>query len=306
MSGGVLSAMWVLLWASGFIVAGVSRQHADPLTFLAVRYVLSIAVFGALARVAGASWPRSRRAWRDALIAGALIQGLYLGGVFWAMWHGLPAGVAALVGGLQPLLTAAIVAPWLGERVVARQWLGIALGFGGVALVVAPALGRVDGIPPLALAVAFGAMLAFTAGTFWQKRIGAALDVRVGAAIQFIGALVLTAPVAVLIEPGRFDGSWPVWGAMLWCVFGISVGATSLLLVLIARGAVSRVVALLYLVPPAAALMAFALLGETMMLVQIAGMALCAVGVLLAARTAPVISAGGRPGRTAAQQQDPA
>jgi drug/metabolite transporter (DMT)-like permease len=284
MNGGLLSALWVVLWASGFIAAGVSRQHADPLSFLALRYVFSIAVFGGLAMAAGARWPRSRRAWRDALVAGALIQGLYLGGVFWAMWHGLPAGVAALVGGLQPLLTAGLVAPWLGERVATRQWLGIALGFGGVALVVAPALGRVDGIPPVALAVGFVAMLAFTAGTFWQKRIGAALDLRVGAAIQFVGALVLTAPVAALIEPGRFDGSWPVWGAMLWCVLGISVGGTSLLLILIARGAVSRVVALLYLVPPAAALMAFLLLGETMTPVQIAGMALCAVGVLLAAR----------------------
>jgi drug/metabolite transporter (DMT)-like permease len=251
-------------------------------------------VFGALAKAAGIGWPRSKRAWRDALIAGALIHGLYLGGVFWAMWHGLPAGVAALIGGLQPLLTAAVVAPWLGERVVARQWLGIALGFGGVALVVAPALGRVDGIPPLALAVAFGAMLAFTIGTFWQKRIGAALDVRIGAAIQFVGALVLTAPAAVLIEAGRFDGSWPVWGAMLWCVLGISIGGTSLLLVLIARGAVSRVVALLYLVPPAAALMAFGLLGETMAPVQIAGMALSAVGVLLAARPAPALARAGR------------
>src|SRR5581483_8969913 len=131
---------------------------------------------------------------------------------------------AALIGGLQPLVTAALAGPLLGERVTARQWLGIALGFGGVALVVAPklgpalgprlgpALGTIDGIDPVALAVAFGAMLAFTVGTFWQKRIGAALDLRVGAAIQFVGALALTAPIAALTEDWRFDGSWPVWG----------------------------------------------------------------------------------------------
>jgi drug/metabolite transporter (DMT)-like permease len=284
MSGGLISALWVVLWASGFIAARVSSAHADPLTFLLLRYGFSIAVFGALALHAGAAWPRTRRGWGDALVAGALIQGLYLGGVFWAMWHGLPTAVAALVGGLQPLLAAA-VAPLLGERVTARQWLGITLGFGGVALVVAPGLGKIDGIPPVALTVGFAAMLAFTAGTFWQKQAPTKLDPRVGGAIQFIGALVLTAPIAALIENGRFDGSAALWGAMAWCVLGISVGGTSLLLILIARGAASRVVALLYLVPPTAALMAFVLLGETLTQIQAVGMALSAVGVLIAVRS---------------------
>jgi drug/metabolite transporter (DMT)-like permease len=204
--------------------------------------------------------------------------------MFWAMWHGLPAGVAALVGALQPLVTAAAAAPLLGERVRAQQWLGIALGFLGVGIVVAPSLGRLHSFPPETVAVAVCGMLTFTAGTLWQKRIDPALDLRVGGAIQFIAATALTAPLALLFEAGTFDGSLPAWGAMAYFVLATSVGGTLLLLAMIGRTAVSRVATLLYLVPPTAALLAYVVLGETLTHMQLVGMALSVFGVALARR----------------------
>ena len=138
--------LFVLIWATGFIVARLVAPHAEPLTFLSVRYLLAILVLGAVAAAARAPWPRSPAGWRDGLVAGVLLHGLYLGGVFWAVRHGLPAGIAALVAGLQPLATGLLVGPLLGERVSAWRWSGIAIGFLGAALVVAPKLGAADGL----------------------------------------------------------------------------------------------------------------------------------------------------------------
>jgi drug/metabolite transporter (DMT)-like permease len=241
-------------------------------------------VFVAASLALRVPWPRDFTAWRDALIAGMLIHGLYLGGVFWAIWHGMPAGVTALVTGLHPLLTAALAIPLLHEHVSPRQWVGIALGFVGVSLVVAPALATVEGLPLLALLSAFIATLAFSLGTVWQKRSEPKMDLRVNAAIQFMGALLLTAPIALLAESGRFDGTPAAWGALLWAVLVLSVGAISLLLFLLNRGAASRVAPLLYVAPPVAALIAYFLFGETLAPVQIVGAALAIVGAYTARR----------------------
>jgi drug/metabolite transporter (DMT)-like permease len=279
----LLSWSFVFIWASGFIVAGLARPYADPLTFLTARYVLGIAVFVVLARVAGATWPSDRTAWRDALIAGVLLHGGYLGGVFWSIWNGMPAGLTALVTGLHPVLTAVLAIPLLHERVTPRQWAGIAIGFVGVGLVVWPAVSKVDAVPLPALAAAVFATLSFTLANIWQKRSKPAMDLRVNAAIQFIGALLVTAPVAFLIEEGRFDYEAPgLWAALLWAVLVLSVGAISLLLYLLKRGAASRVAPLLYLAPPVAAIMAVPLFGETLQPVQIAGTILTVAGALAA------------------------
>lgn len=278
----VLSWSFVLIWASGFIVAGLALPHADPLTFLSVRYGLSIGVFAVASWALGAAWPREWRSWRDAMVAGFLLHGGYLGGVFWAIAHGMPPGLTALVTGLHPVLTAALAVPLLGERVGPRQWAGIALGFVGVGLVVAPAVARVDAVPLPALAAALGATLAFTLGNLWQKHSQPRMDLRVNAAIQFLGALVLTAPFALLVEAGRFDHSPALWGAMAWAVLVLSVGAISLLLLLLKRGAASKVAPLLYLAPPVAAILAVPLFGETLLPVQIGGTLLTVAGALLA------------------------
>lgn len=278
----LLSAAFVFIWATGFIVARYAAGHADPLTFLAVRYVLSIVVFVGLAAWLRVSWPRTWAPWRDAMVTGVLIHGIYLGGVYWAIWHGMPAGVTALVTGLHPLMTAAMAIPLLKEHLIARQWLGIALGLAGVGLVVAPALGAVRGVPPAPLFSALLATFALALGTIWQKRTRPVMDVRVNAAMQFVGALIATLPVVLFFEDGKFEHGPTTWGAMAWAVLVLSVGGISILLALLKRGAASRVAPLLYLAPPVAALIAWALFGEALAPVQVAGMVLAAIGAFTA------------------------
>lgn len=280
--------VFVLIWATGFIVARLVAPHVDPLTFLTIRYVLSAAVFTAIAVAVGAAWPRGVRAWRNAAVAGVLLQGVYLGGVFWAVRHGLPAGISALMAGLQPLMTALLAFPLLGERVGARRWVGIAVGFAGALLVLEPqveaGLRAAGGLAVWPLVVSAVSTLGITLGTIWQKRTAAAADLRTNAAVQFMAAAVVTAPVAALTEAGRFDMSWQAWAGLAWAVCGLSFGAVSLLLLLIKRGAVAGVASLFYLVPPVVAVLAFALFGEQLTAVQVVGMVLASAGVAVASR----------------------
>lgn len=282
---GLMPPLFVGIWATGFIVARLVAPHVDPLSFVAYRFVLSALAFAGIAVLARARWPRGVRGWRDALVAGVLMQGCYVGGVFWSVRHGLPAGISALVTGLQPLLTALLAFPLLGERVGGRRWAGIALGFAGALLVLQPQLRAGFGgtlIGPL-LACG-GGMVAMTLGTIWQKRTASTADLRTNAAVQFIGAALVTIPFAALTESGRFDGSWQAWTGLAWAVCGLSLGAISLLLILIRRGAVAGVASLFYLVPPVVAVLAFALFGEQLSALQVAGMAVAASGVAVASR----------------------
>jgi drug/metabolite transporter (DMT)-like permease len=274
--------IFVVIWATGFVVARLVAPHAEPLTFLSVRFAATIGILAPAALVVGARWPTGSRQWRDALIAGVLLQGVYLGGVFWSVRHGLSAGISSLVVGLQPLLTAMLAGPLIGEKVSGRRWLGILIGFVGAALVLAPRLG--DGIAPLPLAVCTLAMMGITLGTLWQKRTAADVDLRTNAVVQFMGALAVTLPLALLLEEGQFDFSGELIFGLAWAVFGMSIGAIALLLHLIRHGAVAGVAALLYLVPPISAAMAYVIFGETLTLVQTAGMLVAAIGVALAGR----------------------
>ena len=281
-----LSGLFVLIWATGFIVAGIVSTRADPLTFLTMRHGLSIVVFTVLSLAVKAAWPRDPKVWRHAMVAGMLLHGVYIGGVFWAVSNGLGAGMTGLVTGLHPLLTAALAIPLLHERLIARQWIGIAVGVAGVALIVAPKIGGVEGMPLVALFVALAATLSLTLGTIWQKRSKPEMDLRVNAAIQFVGAFAITAPVALLTEAGRFDRSPALWGALVWAVLVLSVGGISILLVLLKHGAASKVAPLLYLSPPVAALMALVLFREPLTAVQVAGMVLAVVGAFASRRGA--------------------
>jgi drug/metabolite transporter (DMT)-like permease len=275
--------LFVVIWATGFIVARIVAPYAEPLTFLLVRYGLAAAVLAGIVLVARAPWPRTGREWGNALVAGILLHGCYLGAVFWAVKHGLPAGISALVAGLQPLVTGALAGPLLKEKVSPRRWAGIVIGFVGACLVVAPKLND-GGVPPLALGICILGMLSITVGTIWQKRTGSSLDLRVNATIQYIGAAAVTLPMVLLTEQGRIDFTLPLLGALAWAVFGLSIGAIGLLLYLIRQGAVVGVATLLYLVPPVAALMAFVLFGESLNPIQMVGMALAALGVAVASR----------------------
>jgi len=282
---GAMPLLFVGIWATGFIVARLVAPHADPLTFLAYRFVLSASVFAVIAAAVRAAWPQGVRGWRDALVAGVLMQGVYLGGVFWSVRHGLPAGISALVTGLQPLLTAVLAFPLLRERVGVRRWAGIALGFGGALLVLQPQLrAGPGGILIVPLLVCGAGMVGMTLGTIWQKRTASTADLRTNAAVQFIGAALVAIPAAALTETGRFDASWQAWTGLAWAVCGLSVGAISLLLILIKRGAVAGVASLFYLVPPVVAVLAFAFFGEQLSALQVVGMAVAAAGVAVASR----------------------
>ena len=276
--------LFVVLWATGFIAARLVIPHADPLTFLILRYGLAAGLLTLIAAAARAPWPATSAQWRDGMVAGVLIHGGYLGAVFWAIKQGLPAGISALIAGLQPLVTGLLVGPLLRERVSPRRWLGIAVGFAGTALVIAPKLGGVGGFPPAALLVNFLGTVSITLGTVWQKRTAAAVDLRTNTVAQFLGAAIATLPVALLLERGRLDPVPELFVGLAWSVVVLSLGAIGLLLVLIRRGAVAGVAALLYLVPPVSALMAYFLFGEELSPVQILGMLTAAAGVAIASR----------------------
>jgi drug/metabolite transporter (DMT)-like permease len=277
-------AFFVLIWSTGWIVAKLVTPHADPMTFLVIRYVAAIALLAPLALALGATWPRGRSAWGAALLNGVMLHGIYLGGVWWAIAHGVPAGISALIAALQPLFTA-IAGPWVGERLTGRRWFGVALGFAGVAAVVAPKLSGAS--PEVAglgwpLTVNVVAMIAVTAATLHQKRSLAGVDLRTLAPVQYVGALAVTLPAAFLLEEMRVEVTPETIAALAWSVIVLSIGAILLMLMMIERGEVSRLAALIYLVPPIAALQAYALFDETLSTPQLLGMALAAVGVALA------------------------
>ena len=282
----VVSSVFVLIWASGFVAARFVAPHAEAFTFVAIRLIGVAIVLTAITLGLGARWPRSRAGWRDALVAGVLMQGIYVIGVFWSVERGLPSGIAALVGSLQPLLTAAMARPFLGEIVSPRRWIGIATGFAGALLVLAPKIGTADasGIPALPLLACLGAMVAMTIGTLWQKSRAGQAELLPNAAIQFVGATLLAVPAALLFGTGRFDASLPLWSGLAWSIFVNSVAGILLLLALIRRGEVAGVASLLFLVPPVSAAMAYLLFGETLAPIQMAGMAVATIGVAVASR----------------------
>ncbi|CAN5153493.1 DMT family transporter [soil metagenome] len=275
-------ALFVVLWATGFIVARLSAPHVEPLTFLAIRFAIACAVLTVIAQLTGSKWPEWRQA-LHAVFAGVLLQSFYLGPVYWAVAHGLPAGISALIAGLQPLLTALLATKYLGETIGRRQWAGVALGFAGLILVLWPKLsfGVTGGITPITIAVCFIGTVSITIGTIYQKRYATGIDLASGSALQYAGGVAVLLIGALFLEDFRFDHTPEAWIALAWSVIVLSIGAIPLLMLLIRHGDVSRVSGLIFLVPGVAAAMAFVLFGESLTLVQIAGMAVCAAAVML-------------------------
>ena len=274
----------MLLWSTGFIAAKLGLPDAPPFKFLAVRMAAVAALMALVALAMRARWPSARDAMHAAVVA-LLVHCLYLGGVFVAMSGGVAAGTSAMIVGLQPVVTVAIARVWLGERVVPRQWAGLALGFAGVALVVRHKLGYAGGLSglwPLLVALA-----GISVGTLYQKRHASHLDLRTGAVVQYAVCALAFAPLALLLEPDPIRWTGAFVFALSWSVIVLSVGAISLLWVLLRHGAAANVAALFYLVPPVTALMAWLLFGETLDAWALAGMALIALGVALARAPAP-------------------
>jgi drug/metabolite transporter (DMT)-like permease len=271
--------VFVVFWASGFIGAKFGLPYAEPLTFLALRMFGVVVLLGLFMLIAGARWP-SREGVLDSYVTGVLMHALYLGGVYISIAHGLPAALSALVVGLQPLLTSTIANRLLGERVVARQWAGLALGLAGVYLVVQDKA-TVGAATPLAWSGAVVGLIAITIGTVYQKRFGTGIDWSSGMFIQYAGAGILFALGAMAFETRTVRWTPEFLFALGWLVFVLSFGAVWLLYFLIRRAAATRVVSLFYLTPPVTALMAWSLFGERLAPLALVGMGVCVVGVFL-------------------------
>jgi drug/metabolite transporter (DMT)-like permease len=278
-----MPAVFVLVWSTGFVVARYGMPHAPPLGFLVLRYALSVLAFGVWIALSRPAWPVGRAQWWHLSIAGALIHAGYLGGVWAAVKAGIGAGTVALVVGLQPVLTAV----WLSlagssHAISQRQWLGLALGFGGLLLVVGHKLGLGE-VTAFNFGLAVFALLSITIGTLYQKRFVEPCDVRTANAVQIGAALVVTAPLAAL-EGGAWRMHPELVGAMAWSVLVLTLGGSSMLYLLIQRGAATKVTSLLYLVPPCTAVMAWLLFGEALSGQVLAGIGVTAIGVALVVR----------------------
>lgn len=276
----VIPWLFVLLWSSGFIGSKLGVPFAEPFTFLTLRYVLVLALLLPVSLLTGAPWPKGRSQWLHLALAGLLIHALYLGGCVYALKLGLPAGIVSLIVSLQPLLTATFAGMTLGERVLPRQWAGLALGFAGTVLVVAHKTG--GGITWETSLPAVLALFGITAGTLWQKRFCPAFDLRTSTVVQYAASLGVTAVLAWGYETGHIQWTGQFVFALLWVALVLSIGAISLLNHLIRSGTAVNVASLFYTVPAVTALMAWAIFGETLTGLSLVGMALAILGVWLA------------------------
>jgi drug/metabolite transporter (DMT)-like permease len=272
-------AVFVLLWASGFIGAKLGLGYAEPLTFLALRMITVVVLLAIVIAATRPKWPHANGLMHSAA-TGLMVHGLYLGGVFVAIENGLSAGLVALIVSLQPVLTSTVANRWLGERVVARQWCGLALGLAGVYLVLEAKIATGEATP-LAWLAATVALVGITVGTLYQKRFGGGIDWRPALCIQYTAAGVLFSLGALAFETRVVHFTPQFLFALGWLVLVLSLGAVWLLYFLIRRAAATRVVSLFYLTPPVTAVMAWALFDEKLAPLALVGMAVCVAGVFL-------------------------
>jgi drug/metabolite transporter (DMT)-like permease len=276
--------LFVLLWSTGFIGARYGLPYIEPMTFLAVRMVFVVAILAVIALLAQARWPSTAEAGHS-LMAGAMVHGLYLGGVFTAISQGVPAGVSALIPGSQPILTSTIANRFMGETVTRLQWLGLALGLVGVLLVLHDRSIILAGTP-LGWAASVVSLIGITFGTLYQKRFCGGIDWRTGNLVQYAGALALFGLGAFAFETRDIHWTGELLFALAWLVIVLSIAAVGLMYWLIRRSAATGFASLFYLVPAVTALMAYLLFGEKLDAVSVFGMGVCAVGVVLANRGA--------------------
>ena len=272
--------LFVLLWSSGFIGSKLGVPYAEPFTFLTLRYLIVLAVLVPIALITRAPWPQGKTQIAHVAFAGLLIHALYLSGCVYALRLGLPAGIVSLVVSMQPLFTAALAGAMLGERVLPRQWLGLALGFIGTGMVVAHKMG--SGVTLHMTVPAVLALIGITLGTLWQKRHCPAFDLRTSTVVQYAVSLIVTAVLAFTLETREVRWTGEFVFALLWVALVLSIGAITLLNHLIRSGTAVNVAGLFYTVPAVTALMAWAIFGEGLTGLSLVGMVVAILGVWLA------------------------
>lgn len=275
-----MPALFVLLWATGFISARYGLPYAGPMTFLALRMGLASGLLLLLALLTGATWPPDPRAALHVVVAGLLVHGGYLGAVFAAIARGMPAGMVSLIVGMQPVLTSVAARLFLDERLAPRQMAGLGLGVAGLVLVLGHRVSLAALTWPSGL-LACGALFSISLGTVYQKKFNSGADLRTTGVLQYAASGLCYAALALAFEPRAVEWSTPFVVALAWSVLGLSIGAVALLFRLIREGAASRVSSLLYLTPPVTALIAYFCFGERLTLPAMGGMALAALGVAL-------------------------
>jgi len=273
--------LFVLLWSTGFIGSKLGAPYADPMVFLSIRFAAVLPCLLLIGFAAKAVWPKDATAIAHCIVTGMLVHGVYLGGIFWAIDQGMPAGASAIVVGLQPVLSAVTAAMLLNERILPKHWAGLLLGGLGLALVLVPKLNTAgSGIGTATVSAALVAVLAISIGTVYQKKFVPRTDLLAATLWQYVGALVVTLPLTA------FESWSVVWSgqfifALGWLIIVLSIGAILVLMFLIRQGAVSQVASLFYLVPVATAIESYFLFGERLTLIQIAGMSLVVGAVLM-------------------------
>lgn len=278
--------IFVLLWSTGFIGSKLGAPYIDPMVFLTVRFALVLPILIVLAMMLTKAWPATPMAIVQCLVTGMLVHGVYLGGVFWAIKQGMPAGASSIIVGLQPVLTALIAVFLLSETVSRKHWISMAIGACGLVLVLGPKFDiSGTGISGITISAVFVSVVAISLGTVYQKRFVGKTDLLAATVWQYVGALMFTTPLT-LFESWQITWSGELIFAMGWLVLVLSVGAILLLMLLIREGAVSQVASLFYLVPVATAIESYFLFDETLTLIQIAGMALI-IGAVLVIRQSP-------------------
>jgi drug/metabolite transporter (DMT)-like permease len=278
-------ALFVFLWSTGFIGGKLGLPYAEPFTFLTLRFVLVITMITVIALTMKAPWPTRRMAFH-LVVSGTLLHAGYIGGVFGALSWGLPAGIVALVVGLQPLLTAGFAFLWLRERLTWKQLAGFILGLAGVVLVLSNSLQQQETLshqallPGLALCIL--GLFSITLGTLYQKTFGSSMDLRTGPIVQYCAAALITGTLSLCFETGNIIWSGEFVFALFWLVGVLSIGAIMLLMILIKKGAANQTAKLFYLVPPTTAIIAHVVFGESLTIIMIIGMIITALGVYLA------------------------
>ena len=274
-----MPVVFVLIWSTGFIVARYGMPYAPPFKFLVIRYALSIACFLLWIVLAQVKWPTHRTQWLHLAVTGVFMHAGYLGGVWAAVKLGMGSGLSALIVGLQPVLTAIWLAA-IGSRILPSQWLGLVLGFMGLVMVVSRKFGTGGEANWLNMSLGVGALLSITIGTLYQKRFVTSCDVRTANTVPLGAALLVTLPLAALEQEGiRWHAE--LLGAIAWSVLALTLGGSSLLYLLIQKGAAASVTSMMYLVPPVTAMMAWILFAEPITFTTVLGTLLTALGVAL-------------------------